>query len=100
MLPIVGLYGSCMHVLGLQRQVALVAGSAVSAERAAGSSRAPATGFKGMRTPLTITRAGEERLPSSHTCANQLVLSEYKDQELLRKHLHDVLKQPAGFHFR
>jgi HECT-domain (ubiquitin-transferase) len=66
----------------------------------AGSSRVPATGFKGMRTPLTISRAGEMRMPSSHTCANQLVLSEYPDKEMLRQHLHDVLRQPAGFHFR
>lgn len=53
-----------------------------------------------MRTPVTITRASEMRLPSAHTCANQLVLSEYTDKELLRQHIQEVLQQPAAFHFR
>lgn len=66
----------------------------------AGSARVPATGFKSMRTPVTITRASEMRLPSAHTCANQLVLSEYTDKELLRQHIQEVLQQPAAFHFR
>ena len=53
-----------------------------------------------MRTPLTISRAGEARMPSSHTCANQLVLSEYTDKALLQQQVHECLEQPAGFHFR
>ena len=66
----------------------------------AGSPRVPATGFKAMRTPLLISRAGEMRMPSAHTCANQLVLSQYSDKASLRQHLQEALKQPTGFHFR
>lgn len=64
-----------------------------------GASVVPAIGFKGFRSPLTISKASEERLPSSHTCANQLVLSEYKDKDLLKKHILEVLEQPSGFQF-
>lgn len=60
----------------------------------------PAIGFKGLRTPFTLARAGEMRLPSAHTCANQLVLSEYPDKEALLRHLVEALRQPAAFQFR
>jgi hypothetical protein len=73
--------------------------SVTSQLKCAGSAVVPAIGFKGFRPPLVISKASEERLPSSHTCANQLVLSVYKDRELLKKHLTEALTQPSGFQF-
>jgi hypothetical protein len=53
-----------------------------------------------MRSPLVITKASESRMPSAHTCANQLVLSQYTDKSTMRQHIYTALKQPAAFHFR
>lgn len=66
----------------------------------AGSSVVPAIGFKGLRPQLAIVKASEERLPSSHTCVNQLVLYDYKDKERLKNHVEEALEQPSSFQFR
>ncbi|EPR57742.1 HECT-domain (ubiquitin-transferase) domain-containing protein [Toxoplasma gondii TgCatPRC2] len=58
-----------------------------------GTSRVPLGGFKflvGMRGPqkFSIQRAyGENKLPTAHTCFNQLDLPGYSSKQLLKKKL-------------
>ncbi|CAE7191005.1 UPL2 [Symbiodinium necroappetens] len=73
---------------------------------ATGTSRVPVEGFKGlvgMRGPqkFCIHRAyGPDRLPSAHTCFNQLDLPDYPSEEVLReKLLQAVHEGHEGFGF-
>lgn len=73
---------------------------------ATGTSRVPVEGFKGlvgMRGPqrFSLHRAyGAERLPSAHTCFNQVDLPEYPSEEVLReKLLQAVSEGHEGFGF-
>ena len=71
-----------------------------------GSAQVPLEGFKGlvgMRGPqkFSIHKAyGSDRLPTAHTCFNQLDLPEYKNEETLReKLLKAVTEAHEGFGF-
>jgi len=71
-----------------------------------GSTQVPLEGFKalmGMRGPqrFSIHRAyGSDRLPTAHTCFNQLDLPEYKHEDTLReKLLQAVTEAHEGFGF-
>jgi hypothetical protein len=71
-----------------------------------GTSQVPLEGFKGligMRGPqkFSIHRAeGGERLPTAHTCFNQLDLPEYDNEEILRKKLFQAIQEAhEGFGF-
>jgi hypothetical protein len=66
----------------------------------------PLEGFKGligMRGPqkFSIHRAyGEERLPTAHTCFNQLDVPDYPSEEVLqRKLLQAICEAHEGFGF-
>jgi E3 ubiquitin-protein ligase HUWE1 len=71
-----------------------------------GSSQVPLDGFQGlagMNGPqrFSIHKAfGSERLPTAHTCFNQLDLPEYSSEELLRKKLLQAITEAhQGFGF-
>ncbi|CDJ49815.1 hypothetical protein EBH_0028800 [Eimeria brunetti] len=71
-----------------------------------GTSRVPIGGFKnliGMRGPqkFSIQKAyGEDRLPSAHTCFNQLDLPAYSSKAVLReKLLLAITEGREGFGF-
>ncbi|KAF8819368.1 HECT-domain (ubiquitin-transferase) domain-containing protein [Cardiosporidium cionae] len=71
-----------------------------------GTSRVPLEGFRnlmGMRGPqrFSIHREyGDERLPSAHTCFNQLDMPEYSSKERLRaKLLQAITEGKEGFGF-
>eukprot|EP00931_Biecheleriopsis_adriatica_P032558 TRINITY_DN18993_c0_g2_i1.p1 TRINITY_DN18993_c0_g2~~TRINITY_DN18993_c0_g2_i1.p1 ORF type:complete len:2013 (+),score=532.86 TRINITY_DN18993_c0_g2_i1:809-6040(+) len=73
---------------------------------ATGTSRVPVEGFKGligMRGPqkFSLHRAyGADRLPSAHTCFNQVDLPDYPSEEVLReKLLQAVSEGHEGFGF-
>jgi len=73
---------------------------------ATGTTRVPVEGFKGligMRGPqkFSIHRAyGADRLPSAHTCFNQLDLPDYPSEDVLRdKLLQAVREGHEGFGF-
>eukprot|EP00930_Biecheleria_cincta_P024231 TRINITY_DN17362_c0_g1_i1.p1 TRINITY_DN17362_c0_g1~~TRINITY_DN17362_c0_g1_i1.p1 ORF type:complete len:3719 (+),score=933.30 TRINITY_DN17362_c0_g1_i1:1202-11158(+) len=73
---------------------------------ATGTSRVPVEGFKGlvgMRGPqkFCIHRAyGPERLPSAHTCFNQLDLPDYPSEDVLREKLLQAVREGhEGFGF-
>lgn len=62
-----------------------------------GNDRLPVAGSKALK--LTIIRNGcdTERLPSSQTCFNTLLLPEYSTKEKLSRKLNKALKLAAGF---
>jgi len=70
-----------------------------------GNSKVPLEGFaalQGMRGPqkFHITRVpGTDRLPSAHTCFNQLDLPEYESFAELKERLLTAIKETAGFGF-
>lgn len=71
---------------------------------ATGTSKVPLNGFKeleGMNgfSKFNIHRdyGNKDRLPSSHTCFNQIDLPEYETYEQLRKALHTAITQGAEY---
>jgi len=67
---------------------------------ACGSTRVPAGGFANLRPKFNISVEGEPlRLPSSHTCMNQLVLPPYTQREQLETMLNKALEYNSGFGF-
>lgn len=67
-----------------------------------GSSKVPAAGFAALTPPFTISSTGSDdaRLPSSHTCYNQLEIPQYSTAEILRDKLLRALEFGAvGFGF-
>lgn len=67
-----------------------------------GSSKVPAAGFVALVPPFTVSSTGEDdvRLPSSHTCYNQLEIPKYSSAEILRDKLYCALEfGTIGFGF-
>lgn len=72
-----------------------------------GSSKVPLDGFKGligMRGPqkFTVAKIKSEdfmRLPTGHTCFNQIDLPEYPSKEILHERLLLAIKETKGFGF-
>jgi len=70
-----------------------------------GTSRVPLEGFKAIRgiggpQKFQIHKTyGEDRLPSAHTCFNQIDLPEYSSYEKLREKLILAIKETQGFAF-
>lgn len=72
-----------------------------------GSSKVPLDGFKGlmgMRGPqkFTIAKIKSDdilRLPSGHTCFNQIDLPEYPSKEIMHERLLTAIKETKGFGF-
>lgn len=72
-----------------------------------GTSKVPLGGFKhlhGMRGPQKfnihkISGTSTKRLPSAHTCFNQLDLPVYESQEQMLERIHFVLSHSEGFAF-
>ncbi len=68
---------------------------------ATGSDRAPIGGLKNLT--LVIQRSGgdgDDRLPSSHTCFNHLLLPNYSSKEILVARLAVALDNSEGFGLR
>jgi E3 ubiquitin-protein ligase HUWE1 len=69
-----------------------------------GSSKVPLEGFKALRGSSGIQHfqihksyAGPERLPTAHTCFNQLDLPEYPCKEVLRDRLLVAINEGSGY---
>ena len=64
---------------------------------ATGCDRAPINGLSDLH--LTISRAGpdSDRLPSSHTCFNHVLLPEYSSREKLKDRLTLAIQHAEGF---
>jgi hypothetical protein len=62
-----------------------------------GSDRAPVNGLKSMKFYLVMEGEDDKRLPSSHTCFNQLLMPKYTSKDVLRKNLEEAINNATGF---
>ena len=62
-----------------------------------GSDRAPVNGLKSMKFYLVMEGEDDSRLPTSHTCFNQLLIPKYTSKDVLRKNLEFCLEHTTGF---
>ena len=62
-----------------------------------GSDRAPINGLKSMKFYIVMEGEGDEKLPSSHTCFNQLLMPKYSSKDVLRKKLILAIENATGF---
>jgi hypothetical protein len=62
-----------------------------------GSTRAPISGLGSIAFVVSREGAHSNRLPTSHTCFNQLLLPEYNSEVQLRKLLHLAIENNTGF---
>ncbi|KAI8983636.1 hypothetical protein BDB01DRAFT_760698 [Pilobolus umbonatus] len=66
-----------------------------------GSDRIPATGATQMKLKISCGHPDEcDRLPSAHTCFNQLILYKYKSKDKLEKMLLTAILESQGFYVR
>ena len=66
---------------------------------ATGSDRAPVNGLKSMKFYIVRDdeNASDLKLPSSHTCFNQLLLPHYSTKDILRAKLEQAIANSTGF---
>lgn len=62
-----------------------------------GSDRAPINGLKSMKFYIVQEGEDDTRLPSSHTCFNQLLIPKYSSQDVLRQKLLLAIDNASGF---
>ena len=62
-----------------------------------GSDRAPIGGLKNLQLVIQRHGEGDERLPSSHTCFNHLLLPRYSTKQALEAKLKLALENSLGF---
>ncbi|KAJ2958616.1 hypothetical protein NQZ79_g5793 [Umbelopsis isabellina] len=65
-----------------------------------GSDRIPATGTARMRFQITCGGADCDRLPTAHTCFNQLILFRYSSAEKLRRMIGLAITESQGFYVK
>ena len=64
---------------------------------ATGSDRAPVNGLKSMKFYIVQDGTDDEKLPTSHTCFNQLLIPAYSSADILRKKLEMAIANSSGF---
>ena len=64
---------------------------------ATGSDRAPINGLKSLKFWIIKDGQDDQRLPSSHTCFNQLLIPQYSRKEILRERLQTAVENATGF---
>lgn len=64
---------------------------------ATGSDRAPINGLKAMKFYIVRDGDDSEKLPTSHTCFNQLLIPSYNTKEKLRTKLRQAIDNATGF---
>jgi hypothetical protein len=64
-----------------------------------GSDRVPVNGLKAMKFYIIKDQenASDQKLPTSHTCFNQLVFPEYSTKDILREKLQHAVDNSTGF---
>jgi ubiquitin-protein ligase E3 A len=64
-----------------------------------GSERVPVGGLTSLQPPFLVAKNGgqSERLPTSHTCFNTLLLPEYESKGWLQDRLSLALQNSTGF---
>ena len=64
---------------------------------ATGSDRAPVNGLKSLKFYIIQDGEDDQRLPSSHTCFNQLLIPKYSSKDILRERLQTAVENSTGF---
>jgi len=64
---------------------------------ATGSDRAPVAGLKSLKFYIIMDGEDDARLPTSHTCFNQLLIPKYSTKEILKERLQTALENSTGF---
>jgi len=67
---------------------------------ATGSDRAPINGLSSLTFVISKNGTDAERLPTSHTCFNHLLLPDYGTKEILEEKLRTAINQAEGFGLR
>jgi hypothetical protein len=62
-----------------------------------GTDRAPVSGLKNMKFYIIMDGKEELKLPTSHTCFNQLLIPAYPSKEILREKLEMAILNATGF---
>ena len=62
-----------------------------------GSDRAPVNGLKSLKFFIIREDGDDQKLPSSHTCFNQLCLPVYSSKDILRNKLLMAIENSTGF---
>lgn len=62
-----------------------------------GSDRVPIKGLGNMKLIISPSGGGPDRLMSSHTCFNHLLLPPYVSEDMLRDRLMQSLENSEGF---
>ncbi|KAJ5078185.1 e3 ubiquitin-protein ligase hectd2-related [Anaeramoeba ignava] len=62
-----------------------------------GTDRVPIGGFSKMKFTISKQDSNLDRLPSAHTCFNQLLLPEYSSKEILKEKLSLAIQNFQGF---
>jgi E3 ubiquitin-protein ligase HECTD2 len=65
-----------------------------------GSDRIPATGTARMRFQITCGGTDCDRLPTAHTCFNQLILFRYTSAEKLKWMIELAITESQGFYVK
>ena len=65
-----------------------------------GSDRAPINGLASMKFVISRNGPDSDRLPTSHTCFNHLLLPEYSSYEKTEEKLICAIRQSEGFGLR
>ena len=64
---------------------------------ATGSDRIPIDGLKGVKFVISRNGPDSNRLPTSHTCFNHLLLPEYSSKDKMKEYLLLAIHQNEGF---
>lgn len=62
-----------------------------------GSDRAPITGLEDVEFIVGLEGEDESKLPTAHTCFNQLLFQKYSSKEVLLKKLRQAVENCEGF---
>ena len=62
-----------------------------------GSDRVPIGGLGKLKLVIARNGSDSERLPTSHTCFNVLLLPDYKNKEKLKERLTKAISYAKGF---
>lgn len=62
-----------------------------------GSDRSPLRGLGQLNFTVTATGLDDSRLPSAHTCFNDMILPRYSSKEILRQKLLQAIENHEGF---
>lgn len=62
-----------------------------------GSDRAPLRGLETLNFTITATGLDDNRIPSAHTCFNDVILPRYSSKEIMRQKILQALEHKEGF---